>query len=313
MSNSRLDALRMVDPVLTTLVSGYSNSAYIAHRLFPLITVSKMKGKIPVFGKEAFAVHETERAIRAASNRIPPPGTSLVTFETNERDIETALDYLEEEESADSFRYEQKVTKDLMDILLLGHEKEAADYVQNPANYATAMKTALTSVNALDNYTSATSPIEIINTAKEAVRSRIAKYPNAMVMGTSVYNALINNPYITDLVKYSDIPLVTGDILKKVFGVDQLYIGFSVYSEDGDGFTDIWGDNIILAYVDTNRNSPSEFNPSFGYTFRREGMPEVDTYYENGGKIKVIRATDNYCIKVTAQDAAYLISDCNHN
>ncbi len=313
MSNSRLDALRMVDPVLTTLVSGYSNSAYIAHKLFPLITVSKMKGKIPVFGKEAFAIYDTERAIRAASNRIPPPGTSLVTFETNERDIETALDYLEEEETAESFKYEQKTTKDLMDIMLLGHEKEAADYVQNPSNFVSGMKTALTSANAFDNYTAAVGPMEIINTAKEAVRNRIAKYPNLMIMGTSVYNALINNPHITDLIKYSDLPLVSTDILKKVFGVEQLFVGQSVYSEDGEGFTDIWGDSIILAYVDNNQSSPSEFNPSFGYTFRREGMPEIDTYYENGGKIKVIRATDNYCIKVTAQDAAYLISDCNHN
>ena len=61
----------------------------------------------------------------------------------------------------------------------------------------------------------------------------------------------------------------------------------------------------------SDRKSRSEFNPSYGYTFQREGKPEIDTYYENGGKIKVIRNTDNYCIKVTASDAAYLISDTN--
>jgi hypothetical protein len=42
-------------------------------------------------------------------------------------------------------------------------------------------------------------------------------------------------------------------------------------------------------------------------------MPEVDTYNENGGKIKVLRYTDNYSVNVTAQDAAYLISNINHN
>nr|MDA3844620.1 hypothetical protein [Candidatus Kapabacteria bacterium] len=68
-----------------------------------------------------------------------------------------------------------------------------------------------------------------------------------------------------------------------------------------------------LAYVDKNEKADrSEFNPSFAYTFRRKGKPEVDTYYENGGKIKVIRNTDNYCLKITSSDAAYLISGTNH-
>ena len=91
-------------------------------------------------------------------------------------------------------------------------------------------------------------------------------------------------------------------------------MGLSVYTNDGANFTDVWGDNIILAYVDmTSKDNRSEFNPSYGYTLQREGKPEIDTYNENGGKIKVIRNTDNYCIKVTASDAAFLIADTNHS
>lgn len=310
MSNSRLDALRMVDPLLTGLATGYTNPSFIAHKVFPIINVAKMKGKIPIFGKEAFSIYETERAIRANSNRIPPPGTTMQYFETTERDIETAIDYLEKEESADSIKYEQKITKDLMDIILLGHEKEAADLLQNLNNFDTNLKIQLTSDNAINNYSASTSPIDLVNNAKEAIRSRIAKYPNTMIMGTVVYNALLKNPAITNMLKYSDFPAVNTEVLKKIFGVEDIYVGQAVYSEDGATFSDIWGDNILLIYVDKNSTSPSEFNPSFGYTFRREGLPEIDTYFENGGKIKVIRATDNYAIKVTAQDAAYLINNC---
>ena len=68
---------------------------------------------------------------------------------------------------------------------------------------------------------------------------------------------------------------------------------------------------IVLAYVNENEKSKrSQFNPSFGYTFQKKGCPEIDTYYENGGKIKVIRCTDNYTIKVTAPEAAHLIHNC---
>jgi len=87
----------------------------------------------------------------------------------------------------------------------------------------------------------------------------------------------------------------------------------AVMTDDGTTFGDIWQDNIILAYVDrSEEHSRSEYNPSFGYILQRKGKPEVDSYYENGGKVKIIRNTDNYCVKVTAEDAAFLISNTNH-
>ena len=137
---SRMDELRMVDPVLTTVVQGYSNAVMVADALFPHVTVSKLKGKIPVFGREAFVVRDTNRAVRAQSNRVPPSNLELISFETLERDVESAIDYLEEEETPDFIRLEQRLARELNDILLLGKEKEAADYVQNTSNFNTTAK-----------------------------------------------------------------------------------------------------------------------------------------------------------------------------
>ncbi|MFO8098869.1 MAG: helicase-related protein, partial [Salinibacter sp.] len=93
------------------------NGAFVYNALFPVIKTAKMKGKIPYFGKDAFTVRETSRAVRADSNRIAPSDFNLIDFETKEQDIESALDYLEEEESADFYKYEQRLTKDLTDYL----------------------------------------------------------------------------------------------------------------------------------------------------------------------------------------------------
>ena len=134
-----------------------------------------------------------------------------------------------------------------------------------------------------------------------------------MIMGASVYNALANNPTITAITENSPTPYLTIDLLKNLFDIEHIYIGNAVYSDENENFADVWQDNIILAYVERASDNPSEFNPSYGYTFRREGMPEVDSYYENGGKIKVVRCTDNFGIKVTATDAAYLIHNTNLN
>lgn len=311
MSAKTLDDLRMVDPVLTNLAAGFKNPALAADKIFPIIEVAKHKGKIPVFGKEAFAVYETERAVRGPSNRVAPPGAELIEFETRERDIESAVDYLEVDEADDNLRYEQKIASDLMDVLMLGREKEIADYLQDSGNYSADAKTNLTSVNAFSNYESSTSPISVINDAREAVRNRIARYPNIILMGPTTFRALKEHPVITNLLKYTDLPIPDEKNFARIFGVQEVIVGNAVYSPDSTTFSDVWGDMLLLAYVDRS-DVPSEFNPSCGYTFRREGMPEVDTYYENGGKIKVIRCTDNYGSKVTAPDALHLISNtCN--
>lgn len=312
MSSTRMDNLRMVDPVLTTIAHGYTNENLIYRDLFPEVKVSKLKGKVPTFGKDAFILRDTIRAVRADSNRISPADLVMTEFETHERDIETAVDYIEEEETSDYFSYEQRITKEMSDILQLGKEKMAADTAQNPTNYAADMKEEITSNEAFDSSFSSANPIDIIRDSISTLRSKIGKLPNTMVMGFQTYKALINHSKIIEIVKYSSRASVNIDLLKAIFEIDDIIIGKSVFTEDAENFSDIWQDNIILAYVDKSKNR-SEYNPSFGYTFQREGMPEIDSYYENGGKIKVIRCTDNYTVKITGSDAAFLIYNTNHN
>lgn len=310
----RTDELRMVDPILSTIAQGYSNSALISETLFPIVNVSKSKMKIPVFGKEAFYLRAVDRALRADSNRIPANEISLIDFETQEKDLEIALDHLEQEEAGNLEQYMSQITKTLADSIALSREKYAADISQNASNYATGMKTVITSAEAFDDYTNSTDPLEVIKDGMEAVRTKIGKFPNTMVLGETTFRAIMGHPKILDKIKYSSLGKATKEILKELTDISNIAVGLSVYTNDGASFSDIWQDNIILAYVDANEKGlRSEFNPSYGYTFRRKGMPEVDTYFENGGKIKVLRYTDNYSVNITAQDAAYLISDTNHN
>lgn len=313
MPERRIDELRMVDPVLSTVAQGYSNGALIAEKLFPVVYVNKLKNKVPIFGKDAFLVRDTERALRAISNRIPPYEFELITIETRERDIETAIDYLEEDETPSFFKLEQKITKDLRDILSLGMEKEAAQMVQDEANYPVGLSDEINSDDAFDDYTAESDPIEIIRDAMSSVRGQIARYPNVMVMGDATYRALVDHPKIIARIKYNGLGKVTTDILAQLLDLDEVHVGRAVEADTSGTTSDIWQDNIILAYVDRTTGNRSEYNPSFGYTFRREKMPEVDSYFENGGKMKVIRCTDNYSVSITSDSAAFLIKNTNHS
>lgn len=310
---SKTDRLRMVDPVLTTIARGYDNNNFIADKLFPEVTVSKIKGKVPSFGKEAFYLRDTNRAIGADSNRIPSLDIELIDFATSEKDIEMAIDYLEAEDADNLQKYESAVVKQLKDSLLLSREQEAAELSQNPNNYSANMKNVLAATHAFDDYSLSINPIEIIKDGIDAIRSKIGRTPNTMVMGGATYRALTGHPKLLERVEFSGVTKVTTQVLNELFDIPKIHIGKAVYTADGSTFSDVWLDNIVIAYVDDkSRDKRNEYNPSYGYTFQRKGKPEVDVYYENGGKIKIIRNTDNYAIKVTGSDAAYLIQNTNH-
>lgn len=306
----QLDKLRMIDPVLTGLAQSYSNFNLIYKELFPIVAVTKQKGKIPLFGKEAFASRQTERAIRSRSNRILPSDIELITFETQEHDIEVALDYLENEESLNNLKYEKRLTKQLSDILELTKEIEAAELAQDTNEYSSGMYRELTNAEAIDNPSSTINPIELIMESKESIRSKIAIYPNTMIIGVRAYKALLNHTKIVEKIKFTGVQKVSKDMLSELFEISNIKVGMALTSNDNTTFSDIWSDNIVLAYVDRSSSEErTEYNPSFGYTFQRQGLPETDTYFENGGKIKVIRCTDNYGIKITGKDAGYLIKN----
>jgi len=312
--STRLDDLRMVDPILTTIAQGYSNSSFISETLFPVVKVKKMKGKFPIFGDEAFFAKPTARGLGANSNRIPSAEFTLSEFETKERDVEMAIDYLEEEEAARATRLETRITKSLTDILKLGKEREAADLAQKPSNYSAGLKQDIALADAFNNYAGDSDPIEIIKDAMEAVRAKIAVFPNTMILGEKAYRALSSHPKILERVRYSGKFQAGVDVLSAITDIPTIKVGRAVYKDDSGDFKDVWEDNLVLAYVDRGENGRfSEFNPSFGYTFQKENMPETDTYYENGGKIKVIRATDNYAVQVTANQAAFLIYNTIHS
>lgn len=304
--------IRMIDPVLTSIAQSYRNESFIGQHLFPIVNITHIKGKILIFASVAFQPRAIDRALRASSNRIPTEKINYIEFGMRERDVEISLDYLEEEETPDFLQYEQQMTRQLFDLLLLNREKEIADFVQNSSNYPTDQVKTITSAEAFDDYTNGYSPLKAIQEGISKIRQKVARYPNVMVLGEATFRALINHPEIIERIKYSGISRVNTKILSELLSIRNIYVGLAVY-DNGSNFTDIWSDIIILAYFDEeNESRRTPYGFSFGYLLQKSGYPEVDTYYENGGKIKIIRATDNYTFTVTSPQASYLISNTNH-
>jgi len=296
---------RIVDPVLTQLARGYSNAEMIAHRLFPFVTVGKEAGKVPQFGKEAFKLYNSKRAIRARSNRVVPEGIATIPFETEEHDLEYPIDYREKNEAM--FSRENQARKVTQNGIFLIHEKDCADLAQDDSNYDAANKVTLSGTDQWTDYSNS-DPVGDVEAGKAAVRAKIGREPNLMVMGYSVYNKLKLHTKLLEKIKYSMKEILTLELLQEIFGISMV-VGKSIYSTDAGAFVDLWKDNVILAWVPTAAKTYDE--PSYGYTLRLKGHPWVDKYVENGGKIELIRSTDNFVPKMVGAEAGFLIKDTN--
>lgn len=305
---STLSKKRMIDPVLTNLARGYTNNQYVSSAIFPVVEVAKEAGKIPLFTMESFKIYNTERAIRAKSNRINPEDRNEVDFVLTEHDLEYPVDYREAQE--DIFPTMAHAAFVVTEGIMLRREKLAADMAQDDANYPAGNKITLA---AGDKFTNpASDPFAIFKNANEAVRMKIAKRPNTCLMGASSYAALRNHPAILDRIKYTQKGIVIPDLLKSLFDFDTLVIGDSVYAADDGTLSDVWSDNVIVTYIPPRQTdvARSVYEPSFGYTLRKKNNPVVDKYFEQG-KVQIVRSTDLFLSKIVGSDAGYLVKDTN--
>ncbi|MBH2010285.1 MAG: hypothetical protein I8H71_11340 [Xanthomonadaceae bacterium] len=303
----RLSNLRVVDPVLTALAVGYTNEQLIADQLMPFVSVDKEGGKIPLFGKAHFKAYNTERALRAKSNRINPENIGSVDVALDEHDLEYPIDYREDAESA--FPLQVNATNAVVEGIRLRHEKMVADMVQNPANYGAGNKLALSGTSCFTHADS--DPEGVVSDAKAAVRANIVKEPNTMVIGYSAWRSLKRHPKLKAILSDTRSRLVQLADLREIFEIENIVVGKAVVSSDAGVVSDIWGDNLVLAYVPgAGGGARSQYEPSFGYTLRKKGNPIVDARTEDG-KLELIRNTDIFRPFLLGADAGYLVSNTN--
>ena len=306
----RLSKLRLVDPVLSALALGYSNAEFVGTSLLPFVTVEKEGGKIPKFGKEAFRVYNTERALRAKSNRIAPGDIDSVDVNLDEHDLEVAIDYREEAEAA--FPLQAHATNMVVEGIRLRHEKTVADMVQNPANFPAGNKIALSGTDVFTN--AASDPEGVVDDAKAAIRSKVVKEPNTLTIGYGTWRALKRHPKLKAILSDTRSRLVQLADLREIFEIENIVVGRGMYTTDAGVTVDLWGNTMVFAYVPkgskvAGSDTPVRvaYEPSFGYTLRKHGNPVVDTRTEDG-KLEIVRNTDIFRPYMLGAEAGYLVT-----
>lgn len=291
MSASRLRKLRgQIDPVLTNLAFGYKQAEFIGEKIMPVVFTDAEGIQAPKFGKGSFVEYQTERAVGAASNVITMDVPSYLPVVLEEHDLAAGVDYREEAESL--FDEQAKATRRATSGVQLRQEIETATLLQSKSAYESGHYKDLSAATKWSDKTA--DPVKDIADAKEVVRAACGVRPNVLVLGAAVAHQLAYHPALQNVLGSNERKLITPELMKVIFDVDEVIIGNAVSAPAPNKQTkDVWGNFAALVVrpkVHTSGNDEGE--PSFGYTFRRKGMPIVDKYMDVGMKVEFARYTD---------------------
>lgn len=301
---------RVIDPVLTEVARGYTNGMMVGGALFPSVPVGQRGGKIIQFSKEAFRSYATGRA--------PGSNTKRVQFQYSDASYALAqhalegtvpFELMEEANAVPGIDLGQGAVQMVQDIIALRLEQAQATLATTAASYAATNKVTLSGTSQWSDHTNGVSdPIGDIETAKEAVRGQIGRYPNTVVMGAAVMAQLRQHPVVVDRIKYTGRDVATAELLASLFGVQRVLSGDAVQATDADVMSDVWGKFVVVAYTET-AGIAQMGRPSFGYTYRLRGYPLVEQpYQDRNAKSWIYPVTDEVAPVIAGAEAGYLIS-----
>lgn len=311
MTQQTLAQTRVVDPILSTHAQGYARPGNVAKKLFPVAFVGAYGGQVLEFGKESFRRYNSKRA--------PGTATKRLTFGRAGKPyaiVPSALEAIVPREVQNDAQQVPGIdlATDAIDVVLdvteLEHECDCADIARNAANYDANHKLTLVGV---DRWTGTGDPTADIGVASEAIRGSIGVRPNLVVLSATAFNACNSNTSILERLKYTGRDSVTVEQLAKLWNVKEVVVGDAVSaSGQNDDFGDVWGDDVIVAYVAPPAGGArrSAAKPSYGYTYAINGMPSVEKpYWDNSSKGWVYGVSNDSTPVLSGMTAGYLVKD----
>ena len=301
---------RVIDPVLTTAAQGYKHPDFIGDALFPMVPVEARGGKIITFGREDFELYSTIRSPGAATKRVQF-GYSGASFALEDHSLEgvVPIELSQEAAAVPGINLGNGAVRKTQNIIALRKEKAQADLATTAANYPASNKVTLAGTAQWSDYTTGVSdPSADIETAKEAIRNKIGKRPNTVVLGSLVWSKVKYHPKMIERIKYTGRDSLSLDMVAALWDVKRVLVGDAVYLTAAGVQTDIWGKFAVLGYTEIGSLADNGL-PSYGYTYQLRGYPIVEQpYYERNPKSWIYPVTDSLQPVIASNIAGYLIS-----
>jgi hypothetical protein len=330
-----LQQARVNSPILTSMAYGIPIQGFVGTSIMPMVPVLKRATKIITFANnQQKYLYATRRA----------PGDNITRIQTSYGDTEVSLyqDALEgelpieiDEESEGIVDLQTEAISNVKIGLATRLEADIFSLVNNFAGYPVANRTALT---ALTQFSVGTvNPILAFDIANQAVLAGISRLPNTIIYGgLKAFNAVKNNPFIRDQVKYTTSTTPNLNTLNGILGYPTGKIATATYVNPLDPTTQIpfFDNSIWVGYVPGNgemTTNPYDTSstlqvlsgankrvPSWGYTYTRMAAKVADRetglvmdmpYYGENNRTWYFPGVIDRLPVVTGMAAGYLITN----
>ena len=273
-----------IDRALTNISVSYLQdaSAFIADKVFPIVPVKRQSDVFYTYSKADFMRDEAQ--LRGAGTESAGGDYGVEASEPYYCRKHAFHKDVTEEERAN---YDEPLDadKDATDFIsqkmLIRREMQWASNFFKAGVWGTEIAGADTAGQgqAVKWDLATSNPIKDITDAGVAMAGTTGYKPNTLVLSPYAFNALKNHEDILDRIKYTQKGIVTEDLLGTLFGVDNVYVAWSVVNsaaKGADAAVDfIMGKNALLCYSNPR---PGLRKPSAGYIFAWTGLKGAGAY-----------------------------------
>lgn len=268
------------DPMLSDISVQYANEEYIGTELLPVVGVMTK-------GAKYYEYPQGERH-GYPDDKLGPDGQVKEISETRvQRNVACATYGLGNRVGGETLQEQVAPLNELIDMvaainegLAFKQEQRHAVLMQDAANYATSNKFTIASGEKWDS-TGGGEPVKKIKAAITALWT--GRGPSEIVgwCGRDVFDVLCQHPGILELFKFTKGGLATPEMIASILGMDKLLVGSARQDTANEGqgaptYNRIWSNNFGIARVARTR---SIRNASFGYTFRVDGDPVTQEWF----------------------------------
>lgn len=289
------------------------NANFIAHNIFPDVSVTKRSDKYYIFDKGDWSriPKSTLRAPKTSPAKVEF-SVSSDSYYANNFALSGEVAWEDRSNADEVLEFERSTIEQVTTLLMLDRENRIASTVTSTSNVGSSA--TLSGVNQWQDYGNS-DPFQDIRRGSQSINGTTGRKFNTMVMGKQVFDVIIDHPDILDRIKHTQRGVITADLLAALFGVDNFFVGEAIKNTANEGLTDsfeyVWGKNVLMAHVTPN---PGRRSASYGYSFRWRPKGFADFSVIRKGDIKgnyadrldVMYFADE---KIVSSELAYLITD----
>lgn len=310
----------VIDPLLTRLAINYVNGSFIADNVAPRLDVDTEYGWYYVFdqNKEAFRIENDLRTGITRANRVDYDLSLAKYGPILEHSLEQGVTNREKRLLGDDVA-RQRATTNVMQKIMLNHEKMVADMFSDPSIVTQNITDAGTDQWSNTSNTNMFTQVQLAFDTIAATGLDTTGMKKVMLLPYPVWSVLRNLAQLTARMSTASLrtPL-TNEMLTALFDVDEIWVANARINTAAKGqspsISYVWGAHNAWFFYTTGTPTLTNVNPMYTLQLRNPGGGEqagryVDSWYEQEVKTEFIRCTDFFEPYMVAPQLVYMLQN----